>query len=96
MDRIFRPHRQLAKAGVLMQHLQGSETLQGHLMVPTSEEEHQRRHDLMQTIDQLNRRYGRGTVQWAACGLHPSWMMRRERMGRTATTRLSDVPLVHA
>ena len=96
VDRIFRPHRQLAKAGVLMQHLQGSDSLQGHLMVPTSEQAQQRRSDLMQTIDRLNLRYGRGTVQWAACGLHPSWMMRRERLGHTATTRLSDVPLVQA
>ena len=96
VDRIFRPHRQLAKAGVLMQHLQGSDTLQGHLMVPVSEQEQQRRDDLMQTIDRLNRRYGRGTVQWAAAGLHPSWMMRREHLGRSATTRLSAVPLVHA
>ena len=79
-----------------MQHLQGTETLQTHLMVPLSAEEQMRRDTLMQTIDQLNRRYGRGTIQWAACGLHPSWMMRRERLGRTATTRLSDVPLVQA
>lgn len=96
VDRIFRPHRQLAKAGVLMQHLQGTELLQSHLLVPMSEEQQQRREGLMRTIDQLNRRYGRGTVQWAACGIHPSWMMRRERLGRTATTRLSDVPIVHA
>ena len=96
VSRIFRPHRPLAKAGVLMQHLQGTETLQTHLMVPLSEEEQKRRDTLMHTIDQLNRRYGRGTVQWAACGLHPSWMMRRERLGRIATTRLSDIPLVRA
>ena len=96
VDRIFRPHRQLAKAGVLMQHLQGTELLQSHLLVPMSEEQQQRREQLMRTIDQLNRRYGRGTVQWAACGIHPSWMMRRERLGRTATTRLSDIPVVHA
>ena len=79
-----------------MQHLQGTDTLQSLLMVPMSVEQHHRREGLMLTIDQLNRRYGRGTVQWAACGLHPSWMMRRERLGRTATTRLSDVPLVRA
>ena len=96
VDRIFRPHRPLAKAGVLMQHLQSSDTLQGHLMVPVSAQERQRREDLMQTIDRLNRRYGHGTVQWAAAGLHPSWMMRREHLGRIATTRLSDVPIVSA
>ena len=50
----------------------------------------------MTTIDVLNRRYGNGTVAWAACGLSPSWMMRRDRLGRACTTRLSDVPVVQA
>jgi len=50
----------------------------------------------MQSIDGLNRRYGRGTVQWAACGLQPAWMMRREQLSRAATTRLSDLPVVWA
>ena len=96
VERIFQPHHQLAKAGVLMQHLQSSDQLQHHLLVPCSEAEQQRRDNLMNTIDRLNQRYGRGTVQWAACGLDPSWAMRRERLGRAATTRLSDVPVVRA
>ena len=29
-------------------------------------------------------------------GLDPSWAMRRERLGRVATTRLRDVPIVQA
>ena len=96
VERIFQPHRPLAKAGVLMQHLQGIDQLQQHLWVPCTEEEQQKRESLMTTVDRLNHRYGRGTVQWAACGLDPSWAMRRERLGRAATTRLSDVPVVRA
>ena len=96
VERIFRPHRPLAKAGVLMQHLQSSQSLQTHLMVPMSEEQQQQRACLMQTIDRINRRYGHGAMQWAACGLHPSWMMRREQLSRAATTRLSDLPIAKA
>ena len=96
VERIFQPHRPLAKAGVLMQHLQGIDQLQQHLWVPCTEEEQQKRESLMTTVDRLNHRYGRGTVQWAACGLDPSWAMRRERLGRAATTRLNDVPEVKA
>ena len=96
VERIFQPHRPLAKAGVLMQHLQGIDQLQQHLWVPCTEEEQRKRESLMATVDRLNHRYGRGTVQWAACGLDPSWAMRRERLGRAATTRLSDVPVVQA
>jgi DNA polymerase V len=96
VERIFQPHRQLAKAGVLMQHLQSTELLQHHLLVPCSETDQEQRAALMSTIDRLNRRYGHGTVRWAACGLNPRWSMRRERLGRAATTRLSDVPEVNA
>ena len=96
VDRIYRPHRPLAKAGVLMQHLQSNRTLQTHVLAPISEQEQQRREQLMQTIDRLNRRYGRGTVQWAACGLQPSWMMRRNQLSRAATTSLADLPVVHS
>jgi DNA polymerase V len=86
----------LAKAGVLMQHLQSHDILQTHLMVPMSEEQQQKRECLMQTIDRINRRYGRGTLQWAGCGLQPSWLMRREQLSRAATTRLQDLPVVKA
>jgi DNA polymerase V len=96
VDHIFRPHRPLAKAGVLMQHLQGIDTLQSHLLVPMSAEQQDKRESLMQTIDQLNRRYGRGSVHWAACGLEPGWAMRRDQLSRAATTRLRDIPVVRA
>ncbi len=95
VEHIFRPNRDLAKAGVLMQNLQGTDILQAHLMVPMTDAQHHKRECLMQTVDQLNRRYGNGTIQWAATGLKPSWTMRRERLSRAATTRLSDIPVVH-
>jgi DNA polymerase V len=93
---IYRPYKRFAKAGVLLQELQPENQLQQHLLSQLSAEEQQRRETLMQSIDRLNRRYGRGTVQWAACGLQPAWMMRREQLSRAATTRLSDLPVVWA
>ncbi|WP_216902830.1 Y-family DNA polymerase [Synechococcus sp. CCY 9618] len=94
--RLFRPHKPLQKAGVLLQDLQPVELLQHHLLAPLPPEQQRRREALMAAIDGLNRRYGSGTVQWAACGLHPHWTMRRSRLSRAATTRLSDVPVVRA
>ncbi|KEF43408.1 MAG: nucleotidyltransferase [Cyanobium sp. CACIAM 14] len=95
-ERLFRPHKPLQKAGVLLQDLQPVELLQHHLLAPLPPEQQRRREALMAAIDGLNRRYGSGTVQWAACGLHPRWTMRRSRLSRAATTRLSDVPVVRA
>ena len=96
VDRIFRPNRQLAKAGVLMQHLQGDEILQTHLMVASSAEEQHKRERLMQTMDAINRKYGRGSLVYAAQGLSQPWLMRRKRLGRSSTTRLTEIPIVHA
>ncbi|MBC1262101.1 Y-family DNA polymerase [Synechococcus sp. BSF8S] len=95
-ERLLRPHKPLQKAGVLLQNLQPLEQLQHHLLAPLPPEQQRRREVLMATIDGLNRRFGRGTVQWAACGLQPAWAMKRQRLSRAATTRLSDIPVVHS
>ncbi|MEB3296233.1 MAG: Y-family DNA polymerase [Cyanobacteriota bacterium] len=94
--RLLRPHKPLQKAGVLLQALEPEDQLQHHLFTPLPTEQQTRREALMATVDGLNRRYGRGTVRWAACGLQPSWAMRRERLSGAATTCLQDLPTVLA
>ena len=93
---VYRPHKRFAKAGVLLQELQGQDQLQHHLWTTLTAEQQQRREALMQSIDQLNHRYGSGTVTWGACGLHNPWMMRREQLSRAATTRLRELPTAWA
>ncbi|MCP9916182.1 Y-family DNA polymerase [Cyanobium sp. ATX 6F1] len=96
VGRLYRPRKRFQKAGVLLQELQGEELLQQHLLVSQSPEQQARRAALMETVDRLNGRHGRGTVQWAACGLDPLWAMKRERLSAAATTRLEHVPVVWA
>ena len=95
-DRLFRPHQPLHKAGVLLQALQPDDQLQHHLFTPSTPAHQERRQALLATIDALNARHGRGTIQWAAGGLQATWTMRRSRLSSSATTRLTDVPLVWA
>ena len=96
VGRLFRPHKPLQKAGVLMQALQSTATLQHHLLAPLPLEQQRRREVLMATIDDLNHRFGSGTVQWAAAGLQTPWRMRRSRLSGAATTQLDAIPLVQA
>jgi DNA polymerase V len=96
VERLFRPHKPLQKAGVLLQDLQPEGMLQHHLLVPLPEAQQRRRERLMAAVDALNHRFGRDTVQWAACGLRPGWTMRRSRLSRAATTRIEDIPIVLA
>jgi len=95
-ERLFRSGTPLQKAGVLLQQLQGEAVLQHHLLVPITPTQQQRRERLMAVVDGLNRRYGRGALQWAACGLRPAWTMRRSRLSRAATTCLAQIPVVQA
>ena len=55
--------------------------------------------ELMGTHDQINRRYGRGTVLLASTGLagdHRRWAMKQERRTPQYTTRWEDMPVIRA
>ncbi len=54
---------------------------------------------LMTTLDDLNQRYGRGTVLMASAGLagnRRAWSMKQERCTPGYTTCLADIPVVWA
>lgn len=93
---LFRNGYRFHKAGVLLQELQPLEQLQQHLFVSLSPQQQQRRECLMQLVDQLNARFGAGTLQWAATGLQPPWLMRRGHLSQGYTTRIKELPLVQA
>jgi DNA polymerase V len=93
-ERLFRPRKPLYKAGVVLRDMQSETWLQQHLLAPLPAAQQRRREALMACVDALNHRFGRGTVQWAACGLQPRWTMRRSRLSSAATTRLADIPVV--
>ena len=96
VERIFRPHRQLAKAGVLMQNLQDENIRQSHLFCQQTVLDLQKRDQLMKTMDAINLKYGRGSLVYAAQGLSQPWFMRRENLSMNSSTRLADIPTVHA
>ena len=95
--KIFRPYHLLIKAGVIMQKLQGTDHLQGNLLESYDNfKDIQRREQLMQTIDNLNQRYGNDTLKWATCISNQSWNMRRKNLGYASTTRIIALPIVHS
>ena len=79
-----------------MQKLQSTNHVQQSLLVTFNEKEQKKRTHLMNTIDELNKRYGHGTVNWAACGLKQPWSMQRAQLSSASTTRIKEVPIVNA
>lgn len=49
---------------------------------------------LMEVLDLLNAKDGRGTLYFAGQGIQPQWQMRREMLSPRYTTRYSDLLVV--
>ena len=49
---------------------------------------------LMQVIDQLNAKGGKGTLYFAGQGVQQQWQMKREMLSPRYTTRYSDLLVV--
>ncbi|MNP86470.1 DNA polymerase V subunit UmuC [compost metagenome] len=45
----------------------------------------------MAVLDQINERWGRGTLRAASVPVNPDWGMRREMMSQSFTTRLDQL-----
>ena len=96
---IYRPGFKYAKAGVMLLDLQSDRVQQGELMFEDEATELQARSHLMATLDELNLRYGRGTVAMASAGLAGArrvWSMKQERRTPGYTTCWADMPVARA
>jgi DNA polymerase V len=92
-EAIYRPGYCFVKAGVLLLELQPETVRQGHLFLERDEE---RAAILMNTIDSINRQFGRGTLQFAAAGLQKSWGMKQGMRSPRWTTNWGEIPVVRA
>ena len=94
---IYRPGFKLTKAGVMLLELQPATLLQHELGLKPGEA--RGKESLMSTLDNLNDRYGRGTVSMASAGLagdRRAWSMKQERRTPAYTTCLADMPTSRA
>lgn len=97
LAQIFRPGFLYAKAGVMLLELQPDSVQQDELDLEPEQDKDLG--GLMGTLDQINRRYGRGTVLLASTGLagdRRHWAMKQERRTPQYTTRWEDMPVIRA
>ncbi|RYX92192.1 MAG: Y-family DNA polymerase [Comamonadaceae bacterium] len=92
----FKPGFNFSKAGVMLLDLQDASVQQRELALDDGPPD---RRVLMQTLDRLNDRYGRGAVAMASTGESDGprpWRMRQSLKTPEYTTRWADVPRVLA
>ena len=105
---IYKPGFDYAKAGVMLLDISSSNTEQFELDLeaghepagaPNAPAVSAVRPKLMNALDSLNDRYGRGTLKLASAGLGKAprnWTMKQELRTPAYTTRWEDMPVVRA
>lgn len=93
LRRIYRPGFAYQKAGVLLSELRPQTKGQASLFADPGEE---RRQQLMATLDDINQRWGKGTLRTAAEGMAKPWQMKRQRLSPRYTTDWEGLPVVVA
>ena len=93
MRGMFRKGIGYKKAGVCLMDLARPSDVQSDLFGPSVVGNI----DLMNTLDAINRKFGRGSAGFAASGWQtkPQWGMRQQRLSPCYTTRLSDLPIAN-
>lgn len=89
-ERMFKPGYQYKRAGIMLSEISPVTHSQGDLLETALADNHK----LMEALDHLNARYGRGAVKVSTQGAYKGWQMKQERKSPNYTTSWDDVPLV--
>ena len=95
IPRLFRPDVAFTKAGVLLLDVTAPPMQQTDLQALWQPTSRVRQAALMRTLDQINQRWGPGTLQLASTLHHGTWQMRQHARSARYTTVLSEVLQVH-
>ncbi len=90
MQGMLRKGHAYKQAGIALMDLARPDQLQGDLFAPATIGNEA----LMQTMDSINRRFGRGVAGFGASGWQrrPEWGMRQLNLSPCYTTRIADLP----
>ncbi|KOY02178.1 translesion error-prone DNA polymerase V subunit UmuC [Pseudomonas nunensis] len=88
LDRVFRPGFNYSKAEVMLLNLCQPGEYTDDLFAISQPAEATR---VMAVLDQINGRWGRGTLRAASVPTNPDWGMRRDMMSQSYTTRLDQL-----
>jgi DNA polymerase V len=88
LDRVYRHGYKYSKAEVLLMSLCQPGEYTDDLFAASQPTESTK---VMAVLDQINERWGRGTLRAASVPSNPEWAMRREMMSQSYTTRLDQL-----
>lgn len=90
---IFEGNFMYKKAGVIVDGLQNESSFQQNIFDQT---DRKKQHKVIQTIDNLNKEFGRDKVKLAVQGSGKEWKLRQEKLSKRYTTNLNEIIEVKA
>ena len=93
-ESIYRCGYQFKKAGVIALGLMSDGNIQGDLFATKPPEILARSKRLMQSLDQINNRFGRDTLTFAGTGLAKSWQTKSSQRSPRYTSCWDELPIV--
>lgn len=96
---IYKPNFNYARAGIMLLDLQPATRHQYTLDLEDESFHNDARERLMQTLDGVNKRYGRGTIKLARAGAqtqHSIWQMKQQRKTPSYTTNWNELGMARA
>ena len=92
LDAIWRDGHSYQKAGVMLGDFYSQGVAQLNLFDDNAPRKNSEK--LMEVLDHLNAKDGRGTLYFAGQGIQTAWQMKREMLSPRYTTRISDLLIV--
>jgi len=87
IERIFRLGYEYKKAGIVLNDITDAGIIQPDLFMPEPETNN----NLMTVLDDINKRFGKGTLRSAQEGFNEDWVMKSEIKSPAYTTRFNEV-----
>jgi len=96
IQQIFRTGYQYRRAGVFLGGITPKENIQLSLFSQASLTERNKRTELMATLNKVNRRWGKNTLQVASQGTKKAWKMNQSFVSPRYTTQWEELPVARA
>jgi len=94
LKRIYRPNYNYKKVGVMISDIMHQRNAPLYFFYPNYLDD--KRKDIMDRVDSINKIWGTNTIRYAASGSKQKWQMRREFLSPAYTTNWDDLVIVKA
>ena len=94
LENLYREGYRYKKVGVMLSNFVHESQVPHDIFAPSYLDD--KRKEIMECIDKINRKWGSNTISYASSGVDKQWQMRRQFLSSRYTTNWQELPTVKA